>query len=279
MRFEVDGRSAYAYTGGKPFDATRPTIVFVHGAAHDHSVWILQTRYLAHHGWSVLALDLPGHGRSAGPCLPDIESMAAWVLRAVAAVRAGAAEAAPLVIVGHSMGSLIALEAAGQSPESVDGIGLLGTTAPMKVSDTLLEAARDNEPRAWDMINYWSHARLNHRPGTPGPGFSVFVQNRRLMERQPTGTTLHDFRACDAYSRAFERAESVRCPVLVVQGGRDMMVPPRSARDLLKRMPRAQILELEGVGHTLMTEAPDRLLDALKGWLAEISPRQVRQTT
>ena len=59
----------YAYTGGRPFDPAKPTVVFVHGAQHDHSVWILQSRYLAHHGYGVLALDLPGHMRSEGPPL------------------------------------------------------------------------------------------------------------------------------------------------------------------------------------------------------------------
>lgn len=67
MILEIDGRAAYAYTGGKPFDAARPAVVFIHGAEHDHSVWALQTRYFAHHGFAVLALDLPGHGRSDGP--------------------------------------------------------------------------------------------------------------------------------------------------------------------------------------------------------------------
>ncbi len=63
----------YAYTGGRPFDPARPTVVFLHGGEHDHSVWSLQSRYLAHHGYSVLALDLPGHMRSAGPALNSIE--------------------------------------------------------------------------------------------------------------------------------------------------------------------------------------------------------------
>ncbi len=66
----------YAYTGGRPFDPALPTVVFMHGAQHDHSVWILQSRYLAHHGYGVLALDLPGHMRSAGPPLATVEAMA-----------------------------------------------------------------------------------------------------------------------------------------------------------------------------------------------------------
>ncbi|RPH46171.1 MAG: alpha/beta fold hydrolase [Burkholderiales bacterium] len=265
MQFDVDGRSAYAYTGGRPFDPTRPVVVFVHGAQHDHSVWILQTRHLAHHGFSVLAFDLPGHGRSAGPALTDVESMAGWVLRAVRA--AGAVRAA--AIVGHSMGSLIALEAAGQAPEAVGGIAMVGTAFPMKVSDVLLDAARDDEPAAFDMINQWSHARLVHRPGTPGPGFSVFVQNLRLMERQPPGVLRNDFAACNAYGQGLERATALRCPALMVLGERDAMTPPRAAAGLIGAIRDARVTRVPGCGHAIMTEAPDALREALDGWLRD----------
>jgi pimeloyl-ACP methyl ester carboxylesterase len=294
MYMQVAGRTAYAYTGGKPFIAGRPTIAFVHGAVLDHSIWALQSRYLAHHGWSVLALDLPGHGRSDGPLLTDVEAMADWVVQAAGAAQhvatqrasdaagAGAGGAAaqaptgahidaaadpPLVIVGHSMGSLIALDAAARHPGSVAGICLVSTSFPMRVSDALLEAAREDESQAFDMINYWSHASLNHRPGTPGPGFSLFMQNRRLMERSAVGTTSNDFRACNDYAGGFERAAAVRCPVLVLQGTRDQMVPPRSARELLSRLPQAKVVEVPGVGHAVMTEGPEQVLGALRDWL------------
>jgi pimeloyl-ACP methyl ester carboxylesterase len=262
MQFDVDGRSAYAYTGGRPFDAARPVVALVHGAQHDHSVWILQSRFLAHHGFSVLAVDLPGHGRSAGPALPDVGSMAAWLLRALAAV--GAARAA---IVGHSMGSLIALEAAGRSPAAVRGVALIGIAIPMKVSDQLLEAARDDEPAAFDMINKWSHARLVHRPGSPGPGFSLFVQNLRLMQRQPPGVLLNDFTACNVYTQGLDRAQALACPALIVHGARDAMAPPRAARELVRAMPGASVVEIPGCGHNAMGEAPDEVRDALYGWL------------
>jgi pimeloyl-ACP methyl ester carboxylesterase len=70
MDLEVDGERAYAYTGGKRFDPVSPVVVFVHGAQHDHSVWILQSRYLAHHGHAVLAVDLPGPAEAGRPLLP-----------------------------------------------------------------------------------------------------------------------------------------------------------------------------------------------------------------
>ncbi len=111
MFIDVHGAPLYAYTGGRPFDAARPTVVFIHGVLNDHSVWILQSRHLAHQGWNVLAIDLPGHGRSGGQPPASVEQAADGVLALLRA--AGVARAA---LVGHSFGSLIALEAAARSP-------------------------------------------------------------------------------------------------------------------------------------------------------------------
>src|SRR5690349_6209565 len=168
MQFQVNARQAYAYTGGKAFDATLPTVVFVHGAQCDHSVWILQSRYLAHHGFGVLAVDLPGHGRSDGPALASIGELAEWV----GAVQ-DAAGVNKAVIVGHSMGSLIALECAARHPERVAKIALLATAYPMKVSAELLHATQHDEPLAQDMVNIWSHLAYAQYPSNPGPGFWV----------------------------------------------------------------------------------------------------------
>jgi pimeloyl-ACP methyl ester carboxylesterase len=262
MDLAVDGRRAFAYTGGRPFDPARLAVAFVHGAAQDHSVWVLQTRWVAHHGWSVLALDLPGHGRSAGPALTSVEAMADWVLAALAAAGARAA-----VVVGHSLGSLVALECAARAPDRVRGVALVGTAFPMKVSDTLLEAARHDEPAAFDMVNQWSHARLVHSPGNPGPGFSVFVQCLRLMQRQPAGALAVDLAACSAYTRGAEQAAALSVPALFVLGARDSMTPPRAARSLVAARPGSTVVEIDGCGHNVMGEAPDRLRAALAAWL------------
>jgi pimeloyl-ACP methyl ester carboxylesterase len=265
MILEVAGREAYAYTGGKPFDPALPTVAFVHGGQHDHSVWILQSRYLAHHGFGVLAFDLPGHGRSAGPSLPDVDAMAAWVLDA-----AEAAGAQRLSIVGHSMGSLIALEAAGQAPARVASVALLGCVFPMKVSDALLAATRDDEARAFDMINEWSHSGITHRPGNPAPGFSVYIENLRLMQRQVPGVLATDFAACNAYAKGAERASALECPALFVSGERDMMTPPKAARALIERVRNHRVTVIPGCGHAMMAERPDAVLDALRGFLAPL---------
>lgn len=271
MQFDVQGRKAYAYTGGKPFDARLPTVVFVHGAQNDHSVWILQSRYLAHHGYGVLAVDLPGHGRSEGPPLTSVESMAQWLGALLTA--AGVEQAA---IVGHSMGSLIGLELAGTQPARVTRFIPVGAAFPMKVSDALLDAARSDEARAFDMINSWSHLSLNHHPGCPGPGFSVFVQARRLMERQAKGVLYVDFNACNSYAAGFDRAAAVTCPTLFVLGRRDLMTPPKAGRNLAAAIPASKVVEIEGSGHSLMTEQPDAVLEAVKSFLAPLKTPGLR---
>lgn len=264
MWLDVKGQQAYAYTGGRAFDPALPTVVFIHGAQHDHSVWSLQTRYLAHHGYGVLAVDLPGHGRSAGAPLASIEALAQWLL---ALLDAAGVEQATLV--GHSMGSLIALECSGLAPARLAGLVLVGTAFPMKVSDTLLDAARRDEPAAFDMINAWSHLSLNHHPGTPAPGFSVFVQNRRLMERQASGVLYTDFNACNVYQQGLARAQALQLPTLFVLGRRDMMTPPRSGKALAAQVRQARVVEIDGSGHALQTERPQEVLDALVKFLAE----------
>ncbi|HEX8478054.1 MAG TPA: alpha/beta hydrolase [Telluria sp.] len=265
MIVTVQGFDAYFYTGGKPLDQALPTVVFIHGAQNDHSVWALQTRYLAHHGFCVLAVDLPGHGRSKGAALPTVEAMAAWLLAVLDA--AGVTKA---VLAGHSMGSLIALEAARQAPDRVAGLALLGTTYPMKVADALLGTARDDEPRAIDMVNIWSHSSIAHKPSAPAPGFYVMNGARRLMQRMsainPDQLFFTDFSACNNYANGMAAAASVTCPTLFVFGTKDAMTPARSTRVLTGAIAHGKVVMVDA-GHQMMAEAPDAVLDALLAFL------------
>lgn len=263
MMLETCAGPVYAYTGGKPLDATLPAVVFLHGAQHDHSVWILQSRYLAHHGFAVLALDLPGHGRSTGAALESVEAIAAAIVECLDA--AGIARA---TLVGHSMGSLIALEIAGKEPQRVEKLVMVGTAFPMRVSKELLAATRDDEPSAQDMVNIWSHSTYAAKPSNPGPGFWIVGSNLRLMQRIRPGVMHVDFRACDAYSAGLERAAAVRCPALLILGGRDAMTPPKAARALQSALSGQRTVLLPASGHALMAEAPDGVLDALREFLS-----------
>lgn len=262
MLYQVNGHAAYCYTGGKAYNPTLPVLVFIHGAQNDHSVWGLQTRYLAHHGFNVLAVDLPGHGRSKGDALTSVEQMADWLLALLDA--AGVTQA---TLIGNSMGSLIALETSFRASARVNKLIMVGTAYPMKVSDTLLNAARDEEQTAIDMVNIWSHTSIAHKPSCPGPGFYVMGVSQRLMQRisaiNPAQVFYTDFAACNAYANGETAAQSVSCPVLFILGRKDMMTPVKASLTLSKAIPNSQQKILDNCGHSLMSEQADQVLTAI----------------
>lgn len=265
MLLKIDGHDAYCYTGGKDFDPKLPTAVFIHGAQNDHSVWILQTRYFAHHGFGVLAVDLPGHGRSKGAPLATVEAMADWLLALLTAAKVTRA-----TLIGHSMGSLIALETAFRAPQQVARLALVATAYPMKVSDALLDAAINDEPKAIDMVNIWQHSSVAQKPSCPAPGFYVMGGSQRLMQyvarKNPAKVFFTDFSACNTYQNGEAAAQSVACPTLFLLGKRDMMTPPKAAMGLVGAIAGAQLVQIDGSGHALMAEQPDVVLETLFGF-------------
>jgi pimeloyl-ACP methyl ester carboxylesterase len=266
MKLTVHGQEAYAYTGGKPFDPSLPTIAFVHGALNDHSVWTLLARWAAHHGFGVLALDLPGHMRSAGPALASVEAMADWLLAALDA--AGVQRAA---LAGHSLGSLVALEAAARAPERATRLLMFGTAVPMPVTEALLDASRDAPHKAIDMVVTYSFSTLAAKPSYPGPGVWLRGSARSLMRQVLAhgGDPLlfhTDFVACNAYTGGLAAAERVRCAPHLILGALDQMTPPRSTRDLVAALKAA--VHTVPAGHFLMQESPDPVLNAMRRALA-----------
>ncbi|MEM5447967.1 alpha/beta hydrolase [Paraburkholderia guartelaensis] len=275
MIVDVAGKPVYVYTASHAIDHALPFVVFVHGAQHDHSVWALQSRYFANHGFNALAVDLPGHLRSAGPALTSIGALADWLAALLDALNAPQA-----FVAGHSMGSLVALEFAARHPERAQRIALLATAFPMTVAPTLLEAAREREPEAIALVNAWSHSTLAAKPSSPGPGFWLRGMNQRLMERvsaRGEPQLFHtDFAACNAYADGLASAAKVRCPVRLIVGKRDAMTPPRAARALADAFAQAgtpvDTVTLDA-GHALMTEQPDATLDALYAFATQQTPR------
>jgi pimeloyl-ACP methyl ester carboxylesterase len=270
MELIVNGHPAYCYTGGKPFDPTRPTVVFIHGVLHDHSVWILQSRWLANHGWNVLAVDLPGHCRSGGEAPATVEAAADFVAALLDA--AGVKRAA---LVGHSWGSLIALEAAARLKERVTHLVLVGIAFPMKVSAALLDNSLTNRMKAIEMINVFSRSTLAPPPSALGPGTWVhganMALNRRVLASNPKVNVFHrGFKACDSYANGEAAIAAITCPVLFLLGTQDQMTQPKAAQTLIDKArecgKRAQVVRLS-VGHHQMTEAPDATLFAIRDFL------------
>ena len=262
MELVIAGRRAYAATGGKTFDAAQPTVAFLHGAGMDHTVWALQTRWFAHHGRNVLAFDLPGHGRSERPALRSIGDMADWLIEA-----RGAAGAKKAALVGHSMGALVALEAAARAPERIAALALLGMTPTMPVHPDLLGAAERGEHKAIDLITNWALGKRAQIGANEAPGLWMTHTTMRLLERADTKALAGDFSACDAYKGAEAAARSVACPVLLLAGGDDRMTPAPKATAFASAFKDARAVTLPAAGHMMMLEQPTATLAALLRFL------------
>jgi len=257
MNFEVAGKRVFAYTAAHELDPAKPSVVFVHGAGLDHSLFGLQSRYFGYHGRNVLALDLPGHGRSEGPPLATIEEMADWLCAVLKKT-----EIPKAAIVGHSMGSLVALECAARWPQRVERIALLGTAYPMKVGEAFLEAARLNQQTAFDMETIWGHAPKVPLGGNPNPGMWMYGDTLARLARLAPGVLHAGLKACNDYAAGIESAAKVKCPALFILGERDLMTPRKAAAPLVQALPGARSVALPS-GHSIMAEAPDATLDAL----------------
>ncbi|MFQ5993885.1 MAG: alpha/beta fold hydrolase [Acidiferrobacterales bacterium] len=258
MDLQVDGKFAFVATLGREINPTNPSIVFVHGAGLDHTVWTLTMRYFARHGRNVLAVDLPGHGRSAGSALVKITDMAEWINKVIETV--GLKETA---IAGHSMGSLAALEVAVRYPRRLRALALLGTSAPMPVHERLLSAAKDNDHAAVDMLNLWGYSFPAQVGGCGAPGMWKTGGNERLLERAAGGVLYADLNACNEYGDRAEQAAQVRCPTLLIIGDRDVMTPPAASQHLGQTIPEARTIVVENCGHAMLSEQPNAVLDAL----------------
>src|SRR4030088_509670 len=260
MQLSVKGTDTFVATGGPQFDTSQPTIVLLHGAGFDHTIWALHSRWFAHHGYGVLAPDLPGHGRSSGAPLPGIAEMADWTAALLDA--SGATQAR---LIGHSMGSLIALEAAARHPAKVSALSLIGTAATMTVGPDLLKAAEANDHSAVDMVSIWGLGFQAELGGSLAPGLWMHYGAQRVLEQCRPGVLFNDLFACNAYQGALAAAAQIKIPTTLILGERDMMTPAKAGKTLAAALPNSRTAVLRGAGHMMMVERPDELLGAVEG--------------
>lgn len=257
MDLTVNGSDVFAATGGRPFDAAEASVVLLHGAGMDHTIWSLQSRYFAHHDRALLAVDFPGHGRSGGDALGSIDAMADWIIALLDA--AGVKTAA---LAGHSMGGFAALETAARAPGRVRALALLGIGAKLPVHPDLVASAKAGEHLAFELITSWGFDTAAHFGGHTSPGMWMMDGAVRLLERSPPGALHADLEACNDYGDALDAASRVRCPTLLLLGEGDRMKPPAKGR-LAELIADCRTVVLERCGHMMMVERPDATTDAL----------------
>ncbi|MGM4896430.1 alpha/beta fold hydrolase [Tardiphaga sp. 839_C3_N1_4] len=259
MQLTVNGHETYLANGGRAFDPSLPVVVMIHGAGFDHSTWALHTRWFAHHGFAVLAPDLPGHGRSKGEALTTIAHLADWT---AALIDASGAKTARLI--GHSMGSLIALETAARHPGKITRLDLMGTAGTMTVGPDLLKDAEANQHSAIDMVSIWGLGFRAELGGSLAPGLWMHSGAQRVLEATKPGVLFADLNACNTYQNALTAAAQLDIPVTLILGERDMMTPAKAGKTLAAALKNARTVILPGTGHMMMVERPDDVLAALQ---------------
>ena len=264
MYITLDNIDYYAYTGTHDLEPGMETVVFLHGASMDHTVWSHQSRYFAYHGYNVAALDLPGHKFSDGELMDSVKDMALWLNRIVAEL-----DGTGVHLVGHSMGSLVTLEAAATYSDTkpLKSLSLVGFSYPMSVTPQLMDAAKNNPSQAYSMMTEWSHtSRIG---GEPVPGFWSPGMQMSMMENSAEGSIYANLQACDSYDGGEAALEKVTCPVLFLSGRLDKMAPAKLAVKHAENRDDAEILLIPECGHSIMSESPDGVLNGLKAFIGK----------
>jgi pimeloyl-ACP methyl ester carboxylesterase len=253
MKFEFNGTTVRYANGGRDHNPNEPAVVLIHGAGMNRTVWQMQTRFLAHHGFRVAAIDLPGHGGTDGPAMDSVPELGGWVADVVDALDLG-----PAHLVGHSMGTYIGIEAAVQRPEMVASLVLIGTASAMPVHPELLDAAANNVPHASNLMSSWSFGSEAHIGRHATPGMWSIGASRALLDTSRPDSLGIDMAASNAYGTSLDAAAKITCPVTFVLGSLDKMTPMKRAKDLIAALScEPSVVVVDGAGHMIMIEAPD----------------------
>ncbi|NVK30265.1 MAG: alpha/beta hydrolase [Gammaproteobacteria bacterium] len=256
MKLELNGNQLYVATGGKAFDASLPTVIFLHGSGLDHRCWAQQSRWFAFHGFSVLAPDFPGHSLSSGKPLESIEAMADWLWQLCDAV--GVQKA---MLVGHSQGGLVAMQAASDQPQRCTAISLIATAPAIGVNPALLELAQTAQPKAVDAMIEWGFGDAYRFGQSSVPGQAPLGIGARIMRANPLAV---DLAACQRYDGGEAAAAKVDAPAQLILAKHDKMTPYKLGATLQTILPNCQSLETVDAGHMLPIEAPEQTLALLK---------------
>jgi len=237
-------------------NTARPPVILIHGAGGTHLYWPPQVRRLQ--GQRIYALDLPGHGRSEGVGRQRVEDYSQAVVDFMRASRLRAA-----VLIGHSLGSAIALALAKEHPRRVLGLGLLGAGARLRVAPAILDAAGNptTHRAAVDLITQRSYSvRASTRLKE--------LASERMAETRPT--VLHgDLLACDGFNVVGQLGEFT-APTLILAAADDQMTPLKLSEELREEIHDARLEIIPEAGHMLMLEQPARVADALGRFLNSI---------
>ena len=261
MLVQVNKLNVFVATGGKDFDSSLPTILFLHGSGGDHRTWAMQTRWFAFNGFSVLAPDLPGHSLSDGNAFETIEESAEWLEKFLKYISVDKVH-----LVGHSQGFLTALVYAEKNSKAVSSITAIGTAAEIPVNEHLIKTAEVNRDKAAEMMCNWGFGPYAHKGISSVPGMQPIGISRAIMKNNPLAV---DLRACAAFKRGNDISKKLSMDRHCILASHDKMTPMKAGLLLAKNMSIVPTV-IENAGHMLPIEAPKKTLNALRQFIETI---------
>ena len=264
MKHQLNGIDIHIATGGRNFDAAGEVIIMLHGSGQNHLTWVLQSRYFAYRGYGILAPDFPGHGLSGGSPLESIEDMAAWVIALMDSLDVKTA-----ILVGHSQGCLVAIEAAAAYPDRIKRVALIAGAMAIPVNQQLLDMSDKALAKAINVMTSWGHGPMAHMHDNTQPGHSFIGYGQRLMALNDNDALRADLNACNGYKNGPEAAKSLTQPALCILAENDRMTPVKFGREMATTLNHAEMTIIAGAGHMLPAEYPAEVNTALRSFFQQ----------
>ena len=243
MIFEVDNRKVFASDAGKGIDKKKHSIILLHGSGLSHIVWSLTEQYLSNQNYNVLAIDLPGHGSSEGPCLESIEKISDWLEKVFKKL-----DISNLSIVGHSQGCLEILEYSFKYLNRIKNLIFISGSYKMPVHQDLLNFAEAGDYQAVKLMMKWGYEGSKKFIGG-NPVEKIINSPRDIRE-----ILALDLKACNEYKNGSEALKSINCPTLFIFGELDKMVNLEKGKKFAELIPDSETYIIKDCGHMIMFE-------------------------
>jgi pimeloyl-ACP methyl ester carboxylesterase len=257
--FNIESTKIACWINNSNLDKHQQSLIFIHGSGSDHSLWSNQYAKLHKH-YNIVAVDLPGHGRSMGNGETDINSYCVWLNKLLDILRLKNS-----ILVGHSLGAAITLQFAITFPRVLDGIVVVGGGLKMPVNPSLQEFLKANPAQAIELMCKFSLARENRSKFSAALNKSLSAANINAL--------YGDLVACDKLDLT-EEVKKIAIHALVICGVEDKMTPVDFSRQIVENIGGAKLCLIENAGHMVMMERPKEFNEALNAFALSIAPHR-----
>jgi pimeloyl-ACP methyl ester carboxylesterase len=228
----------------------------MHGSGLTHIVWSLHEQFLASKGYSILSLDLPGHGGSEGPAIKSIEEIADWIQKLMKNLKIN-----EISFVGHSQGCLVGLEFASRFPKLIKSLNLIAGSYELPVNPDLINYADGGDMKSVELMMKWGYEGVKKFIGG-NPVQKIINSPRQVQE----GLAV-DLRACNNYKNGSKAASEINCPTLCVLGDKDKMVPLFKGKQLAEKIKNSELQVLKECGHMIIFEKAFEMREIVKNFI------------